>query len=103
MDLFEGWALLTPVVALLGIILIIPVSIRLFQRFVGLKNHSTPTQAISLKHSFWIDNGRRLLSIHWKNQEILLLLSPKGDQVIAIDAKKDEDNVNSIKRAEKTA
>ena len=81
----------------------IPFSIRLFQRFVGGQNAPSHLKMISLQDSFWIDNGRRLVSVQWKNKEILLLLSSKEDQVIAIHPKKEEDTVILTKRAEKTA
>ncbi|MEB3703144.1 hypothetical protein Bealeia1_00377 [Candidatus Bealeia paramacronuclearis] len=95
--------MLTSLLVLGGIVLVIPFSIRLFQRFVGAQNAPSSFKTISLQNSFWIDNGRRLVSVQWKDQEILLLLSSKGDQVIAIHPKKEEDTVISIKRAEKTA
>lgn len=90
MDLLDHGALWAPLLILGALVVLIPVSIRLFQKFLNPQAKGQGKD-IQVQSSFWLDSTRRIIGIDWKGQEILLLLSSKGDQVIAIDPKKAED------------
>ena len=90
MDLFDHGALWAPLLILAALVILIPIAIKLFQKFLNPKSKGQG-QDIQINSSFWLDSTRRLVGIEWRGQEILMLLSSKNDQVIAIEPKKAED------------
>ena len=58
------------------------------RRFDILKMGQTPTprpQGVDIQHTRAIDSRRRLVHVTWKGQDILLLLGPNNDIVVARD------------------
>ena len=90
MDLFDHGALWAPFLILAILVILIPITIKLFQKFLNPRAKSQG-QDIQIQSSFWLDSTRRLVEVSWKEQQVLLLLSSKNDQVIAIEPKKAED------------